>query len=131
MICSCAILFLDNKKYIVKCPDCKKISDTIFEDNNNNKYKFRLYEKHIEILRDNPHLRMGIELLLLVGWTLALGLCWMEWFGITSSLGNPIHKIIGLIFAGWVIVLICYLDAVQKLINNSKYFLRHKAILET
>jgi hypothetical protein len=126
MVCKCATLFLDNKKYLVKCNDCKNIigsTDNELDGKSDNKYQFRWYEKHIEIQRDNPEIRMGIELLLLIGWAFMLGLCWLEWLKITSSFGNFTLNLIGTICTIWIILLFGYLDAYQKLCTNPKFFL--------
>lgn len=125
MNCNCAILFLDNKKYLVKCPNCKnKIDENIIDENNvSHKYKFRWYEKHVELIRDNPHLRTGVELLLLIGWTILLVICWFEWLKITSLFGNIVLNIIGTIFVIWLIILFCYLDTYQKLGKDPRFSL--------
>ena len=128
--CNCAILFLDNKKYLVKCPNCKnkidenKIDENIIDENDiSTIYKFRWYEKHIVLMRDNPHLRTGIELLLLIGWIVLLIVCWIEWLKIVNLVGNFGHKIIGIGFTIWIVFLFGYLDSWQKLCQNPRFFL--------
>jgi hypothetical protein len=128
MTCNCAILFLDNKKYLVKCISCSNISNSIDNKSNNEindefKYKFKWYEKHIEIYRDCPQIRMGVELILLIGWVFMLGLCWLQWLKITGTFGNFTLNMIGTICFFWIICLFGYLDSIQKLRTNSKYFL--------
>lgn len=120
MNCKCCILFLNNKKYLVKCIECKNIPD---ETTNKTKYKFNWYEKHIELIRDYPDFRICVELILLIGFLLFAIMCWIDMIKKTYLIEKPFHIIIRSILIIWTIISYTYLVTIQKLKNNQKYFI--------
>lgn len=118
MQCQCCILLLSGKKYVVKCENCKNkqdLTETI---------KFRWYEKHIVLLRDNPEFRLIVELIMLFGYVGFIILIYMQLNNLTLISNEMINRIIAMIFIGWFGLVFGYIDACQKLKSDSKFYLK-------
>lgn len=117
MQCQCGILLLSGKKLVVKCEYCKNKPDST------KICKFRWYEKHIVLLRDNPKFRLIVELIMLFGYIGLMILIYMELNKLTLTFNKMIHMVIAIIFSGWFCLVFGYIDACQKLKSYPKFYL--------
>ena len=116
MLCKCAILIKENKKYLVKCDYCKTNPITFYQS------KYKWYEYPVILIRDNPELRLIIGLYCLFGYAVIFILLWLDWVKIFLIKKYKFVENIFAIFAIFYVgIIFGYLSIIQKLDHDIHY----------
>lgn len=117
MDCKCCVFVICGKSHLSQCEECKK-KDNIF-DVTIIKPKLKWYQAHIQLIRDFPWIRLGIELYCLISIGIWIMCAYLDYTKLVDFKQNSyINKIISGFLILSVIVIFCYLDAIDKLIRN-------------
>ena len=124
MKCKCSVFIIDKTKYFVQCEKCKNGTDINYELFDNNEYlkKFKWYEQHTLMIRDNPNLRLGLNLFCLYGYGMIFILCYLQYFEIINYQKIIILDIgFKILVPIYICILFGYIDGISKLSSDSKY----------
>ena len=129
MECKCCVFGIQGIGYLSQCEECKKQKKSINIINITNqtnqipvKYKFKWYEFHIQLIRDYPEIRLGIELFCLTAisvWIICAYLDYTKLYNFKYQC--LINKIICGFLMSSIIIIFGYLDAIDKLARNKKF----------
>jgi hypothetical protein len=127
MRCYCCVFFLKDKLYLSKCSECKKnnlfVQDEQTERTNTIKsnYQFKWYEYGIKKIRDDPHFRLGIELICIIGCVFWLFIAYLEYFKLANFKNTICGNIISFLLIIYTIILVGYFCVIEQLYKNKNY----------